>query len=490
MKILIVAAEAVPFAKTGGLADVVGILPKHLARMGHDVRVVMPRYQAVERGGLVSIGDPLGVPMGIIGELWCDVLRGTLPGSEVPIYFIEHEGFYDRPSLYTDENAQGFVDNDNRFVFLSQAALQLCRRLGFEPDVVHANDWHTAIIAVLLNTTYRLDPVLEQAASVLTIHNMQHQGEYYPGLMEVLDVGWEHFNHLELECNDHVNLLKGGIYHATLWNTVSPTYASEIQTAGCGCGLEGVARDRAGALRGIINGIDYDEWNPGTDRHIAARYDVGDMPGKAVCKAALQRELGLPVRDVPLFGMVSRLVDQKGIDILAEALPRILDLDVQVALLGSGEPWAQDYFASLASVRANLGAHIGYSNPLAHRIEAGADIYLMPSRFEPCGLNQLYSLRYGTLPLVHGTGGLRDTVQSFDEETGAGTGFVLWDLNADALFDTVAWAAHTRTERRAAFDTMVERAMRQRFSWEGSAREYVRMYADAVALRGRLRPTS
>ena len=484
MKILMVASEVVPFAKTGGLADVAGTLPKELLRQGHDVRVVMPRYYRIDRSGMEQVAGPLGVPMGALGEVWCSAYEGRLPGSDVPIYFVEHEGWFGRDGLYNGSDAQGFLDNDNRFVFLSRAALQLAKALDFAPDVVHANDWHTAAVPVFLNTLYRDDPVLGGAAGVLTIHNMEYQGEFYPGLMDVLDVGWERFNHLELECKDQVNLLKGGIYHANRWNTVSPRYAAEIQTPRFGHGLEGVARDRADALSGILNGIDYEEWDPERDPYLAAPFSAADLAGKARCKAALQQEMGLPVRHVPVIGIITRLVHQKGIDLLAAALPAILALDVQFVLLGSGEPWAHDHFTTLARRRPDrFACHLGYSNPLAHRIEAGCDLYLMPSRFEPCGLNQMYSLRYGTLPIVHAVGGLDDTVENYDAGFDLGTGFKLYDLHPRAIYDTVGWAVHTWYADRPAFVRMQQRAMRRRFDWAGSAEQYVAMYREAVQAR-------
>jgi starch synthase len=484
MKILMVASEAVPFAKTGGLADVAGTLPGYLARLGHDVRLVMPRYQSIDKADLEPTGGPLGVPMGIIGELWCQVLSTTLPGTQVPVHFIDYEAFFGRDGLYNGDDAVGYMDNDNRFVFLSRAALQLCKALRWSPDVVHANDWHTAATPVLLNTLYADDVDLKDTASVLTIHNMEYQGEYYPGLMEVLDVGWEHYTHLGLEHHDQVNLLKGGIYHADRWNTVSHRYADEIKTADFGHGLEGVANDRAWALRGILNGIDYDEWNPAADRYIAAPFSADDVSGKALCKRALQEEMGLPVRDVPLIGIVSRLVHQKGIDLLADALPQILEMDVQFVLLGSGEPWAHEHFPELAELYPDrFACHMGYSNPLAHRIEAGCDLYVMPSRFEPCGLNQLYSLRYGTLPVVHAVGGLDDTVDNYVEGADRGTGFKFDELTPQAIHDTIGWAVHTWFNDRPEFDRMQQRAMRARFSWETSAVEYVLMYEEAIAAR-------
>jgi starch synthase len=483
MKVLMVAAEVVPFAKTGGLADVAGVLPKFLHHQGHDTRVVMPLYGSVSRSNLRRIGGPLGVPMGRIGELWCAVWEGRLPESPVPIYFIEYDQYYDRPHPYTEPDGTGYADNDNRFVLLSRAALQLCKMLNWAPDVVHANDWHTAAVPVFLNTHYANDPLLGRAASVLTVHNMQYQGQFYAGLMDVLDIGWHHYNHLGLEHHGQTNLLKGGIYHATLWNAVSPRYAWEIQSPEFGHGLEGVSRNRGMDLRGILNGTDYDDWNPEVDRHLPANYSAEDLSGKAECKAALQAEMGLPVRpDVPLIGIISRLVHQKGIDLLAAVLPEILTWNVQFVLLGSGERWAHEHFARLdREGHPNFACHLGYSNPLAHRIEAACDLYVMPSRFEPCGLNQLYSLRYGTLPVVHAVGGLDDTVSNFDLRRDRGTGFKFSDLNPAAIQGTLGWAVQTYFEQPAAFRRMQVRAMNQRFSWQQAATEYTAMYEAALA---------
>ena len=486
LKILITASEAVPFAKEGGLADVVGALPKFLKARGHDVRVVMPRYYRVDRQKfkLRELPGTLSVPMGVIGEMYCGVLEGRIPGTEVPVYFLEHEEYYGRDTLYEKDN-QGYLDNDNRFIFLSRASLELCKMIRFTPDLVHAHDWHTAAVPLLLNTLYRQDSHLAQAASLLTIHNMQHQGSFYEGALEVLGVGWEHFTHLELEMLNQVNLLKGGIYHATLLNTVSEGYAREIQTPEYGWGLEGVVRERSDALSGILNGVDYEEWNPESDPHLAANFGAGDLSGKAICKRELQRALGLPERDdVPLIGMVSRLVKQKGIDVLAQAIPRLLELDIQIVLLGAGEPWAHFYFGDLAAGHPErFACRIGYDNRLAHRIEAGCDFFLMPSAFEPCGLNQMYSMRYGTLPIVRATGGLDDSVQNFDAATRTGDGFKFWDLNANALFDTVGWAVHTWYREPEAIGALRQNAMAKRFTWEEAAANYERLYLEGMRIR-------
>lgn len=487
LKVLLVSSEVVPFAKTGGLADVCGILPKFLKKLGVDVRVVMPRYYGVdkEKYDLEPVGGPLGVPMGVIGEQWCGVMEGQLPGSDVPIYFIDHELYYGRASLYNDEDGKGFLDNDNRFVFLSRAALQLCKMIDWKPDVCHANDWQSAAVPIFLNTHYAHDPMLWDTAGVLTIHNMQHQGNFYVGLMDVLGIGWEHFTFTELEWLDQVNLLKGAIYHSQQFSTVSRGYAEEIQTEEYGWGLESVVKEKNWALRGILNGMDYEEWNPATDKLIPANYDVDDMEGKAKCKAALQKHFALPINpDIPVIGMVSRLAKQKGIDIIAEAIPKILEMEVQVVVLGNGEPWAHFYFGDIAiAYPEKFNCHIGYSNELAHLIEAGSDFFLMPSRFEPCGLNQMYSLRYGTIPIVRATGGLDDTVENFDEETGKGNGFKFWALTAGALHDTVGWAVYTWYNRKDSIETIRKNGMTQRFTWERAAEEYLEMYQEAVRIK-------
>jgi len=486
LKILICASEAVPFAKTGGLADVAGILPKELAKLGHDVRLVLPRYYMIdkEKYRLKEVPGAMGTPLGSLGEIWCGVFEGKLPDTDIPVYFIEHEGYFGRKGIYNDENGKGFMDNDNRFAFFSKACLQLCKKLDFYPDVIQANDWQTAAIPVFLNTAYKYDK-LGKAASILTIHNMQYQGEFYEGLMDVLGIGWEHFNYLELEFDNKVNLMKGGLYHSTLLTTVSEGYAKEIQTSEYGWGLEGVVRERANDLYGILNGCDYEEWNPETDKYIAKNYSIKDLSGKKECKRDLQKAFNLPVKDdVPVFGIVSRMARQKGIDILAEAIYKLFDFNAQFVLLGDGEVWSHFYFGE-AQYRLpdKIGTYFGYNNELAHKIEAGADFFLMPSRFEPCGLNQMYSLRYGTLPIVRATGGLNDTVENFNEKTWEGTGFKFNDLNAKSLFDTVGWAVYTYYNNKNAMKRLIEQAMKKRFTWEESAKKYVDVYNLAIKKR-------
>lgn len=487
LNILLIASECVPFAKTGGLADVVGILPKFLKKMGHDVRVVMPRYYKIDKTKLKPLQSamPLGVPMGIVPEQWCGVYEGVLPNSDVPIYFIDHEVYFGRDALYNNEAGEGFLDNDNRFVFLSRAAMQLSKALHFKPDILHANDWHTAAVPLFLNTHYKNDSHFAGCASVLTIHNMQYQGQFYEGLMDVLGVGWEHYTFLELEQNGCVNLLKGGIYHANMINTVSNGYRDETMTPEYGYGLEGVMRDREAFYRGIINGMDYEEWNPADDKYLVANYDIGNMDGKTLCKADIQKIMDLPITDQkPLFGVVSRLVEQKGVHILADAFDWIMGLDVQFVMLGEGDAWAHEFFRSMAQkYPQKFAVKIGYDNALAHKIEAGADFFVMPSIFEPCGLNQMYSLRYGTPPIVRATGGLNDTIENFDERHKSGDGFKFFDATPAALYNTIGWATYTFYNNKDGLEMLRLNGMQKRFTWEESAKKYLSLYEDALRLK-------
>ncbi len=484
LKILLTASEIVPFAKTGGLADVAGALPKALEKLGHDVTVVMPRYYSIDRTKLEHIPGPLGVPMGPMDELWAGVYRSNLPNSSVPIYFLDYEAFFGRSGLYTDENGFSYTDNDNRFVFLSKAAFQLCKKIEFTPDIIHAHDWHTAAQCVLRNTRFAAETEFRNSATVLTIHNLQHQGLFYKGVMDVLEVGWEHYTPYELEAMNGVNLLKGGIAHADAITTVSKKYAEEIQTPEFGFGLEDHIRAHSHRLTGILNGVDYNEWSPVVDPFITAQYDVEDMSGKALCKADLQKRFALPQRDdLPVIGFIGRFAEQKGIGLIAGAIPDLLQLPVQYVFLGTGEKWAQGFFSDISNRHPDrFACHIGYSNELAHIIEAGSDLFLMPSLFEPCGLNQIYSLRYGTLPIVRATGGLDDTIDNYDATAGTGTGFKFWSATHDALYHTVRWAVET-FKAHDDFKAMQKRAMKKRFDWERSAKQYVDVYRTAMEHR-------
>ena len=475
LKVLFVASECVPFAKTGGLADVAGALPIALAQRGHDVRVVLPRYRVTKGYPAERLPAPLAVPLGL-GEAWCGVYEARFSRSDARVYLLEHDALYDRAGIYGDAGG-GYGDNLARYTLLSRGALRLCSTLGFVPDVVHAHDWQAALAPVYLNTLEAGAPVAS-AASIFTIHNMGYQGWFPKGELYQTGLGWSEFHARSLEAFDRVNLLKGGIYHATLVTTVSPRYAREIQTPEGGDGLDGALRDRDGDVIGILNGIDDEVWDPEGDRYTAAPFNAEDLDGKAACKAALQAEVGLPGdARAPLIGLVSRFAHQKGIDVFAGALDDILSLGAQVVVLGSGEAWAEALFARLSVSHPRFRAYIGMNEGLAHRIEAGADVFLMPSRYEPCGLNQLYSQRYGTLPVVRAIGGLDDTVEH------ERTGFKFEVLDADELAQAVATAVYTYHERPEHFRMMQYHAMTKPMGWGHAAQQYEALYRLALARR-------
>jgi starch synthase len=482
LKVLFVASEVDPFRKTGGLADVAGALPKALERRGIDVRVVMPLYQGIAWHQLDRLDGMVNVPMWW-GTARTAVRLGHLPGSQVPIYFLEYNRYFDRPYLYGPPGA-AYPDNLERFTFLSRGALEVSKALGFLPDVVHAHDWQAALCPVYLNTIEWAQP-LHASASVFTIHNMAYQGNFDGGAMFITGLGREHYHAGEFEHFGDLNLMKAAISHSTMLSTVSPTYGREIQTPAFGFGLDGVLAARRADLRGILNGIDVEEWNPARDPHLPSPFDRRRLAGKARCKTALQEEVGLPVRPaLPLYGVVGRLTPQKGYDVLAHALERLLSWDLQMVLLGSGDQEAERFFAAISAARPDkFRATIGFDNALAHRIEAGSDFFVMPSRFEPCGLNQMYSLRYGTLPIVRATGGLVDTVQNYDEAAGGGTGFMFQDLDAGSLADTIGWSRSTYYQRPKHVNAMRKRAMAQDFSWERAAGEYEGLYREAYQRR-------
>ncbi len=479
LKILMAASEVVPFAKSGGLADVTGALPKALRALGHDIRIVMPRYYIVDREKytLKLMDGGLGVPMGDMGEVWAGVYEGQLPGTDIPVYFIDHEGFFGRGGLY-EENGYSYLDNDIRFIFFSRAVMQLAKKLRFHPDVIHANDWHTAAIPMMLNINYPYDSDFAYTGSLLTIHNLQHQGRFYKGAMDLLDIGWDHFNADEVEEYDGINLLKGGIVHADAISTVSRKYAQEIRTSEFGWGMENLINMYSFKLHGILNGVDYDEWSPAIDPFITQTFDLDSMEGKSVCKKALQHTFGLPERDdVPVIGLVGRLVEQKGVELILHAIHPLMHMEIQIVLLGAGEKWAEHFFSDIAGHYPDkFRCYIGYRNDLAHQIEAGSDLFLMPSLFEPCGLNQIYSLRYGTLPIVRATGGLDDTIENYHNDSKHGTGFKFYDATPNALINTVGWAVHTWYNDQDGFKQMQHNAMESRFDWYHAAKEYEALY--------------
>jgi len=484
LKILFVTPEVEPFVKVGGLADMVGALPKDLIALGHDVRVVCPAYGSVRRSdSWHALPEPLGVEVGAATQ-WARTWQTVLPGSSVPAYFLENHEHFARPEVYTGPWG-AHADNDMRFAFLCRGALALCQQLDWIPDVIHCHDWTTGLLPVMLNTTLR-DTPLGRAATVFTIHNLEHQGWSPARVVDFARLPWSEVRRDGIESNGMVNLMKAGLYHSTKLSTVSPTYAGEIKTADGGFGLDGVLRYRAGDLVGILNGIDDRSWDPARDTVLPANYSAANLAGKAVCKAKLQERFGLEQNPaVPVFGVVSRLASQKGLDLLADALAGIMDrMNLQLVLLGSGEARLEnDFNWAAGAYRGRVGVHIGFDGRLARLIQAGGDCFVMPSRSEPCGLTQMYAMRYGTLPIVRATGGLVDTVQNFVEGQPVGTGFVFNDATVGALTDTIGWACATWYDRPKEFVGLQQRAMAQDFSWRASAPHYVQLYRWAVEAR-------
>jgi starch synthase len=482
LKVCFVAPECAPYAKAGGLADVVAGLCKALCRMGHDARIVLPLYASLDRAKYgITFENSACIHMGAGEENWIGVHSATLDG-QVPVWFVDYERFFGRPGIYGDAGGE-YSDNAFRFALLSKAAMQICKDGRFIPDVMHLHDWASALAPVFLKTWDRVLSPLSQTASALTIHNIGYQGKYHAGVLSYLGLGGEYFTGDIFEDYGKVNLLKAGIHFADAITTVSPTHARELLTSPGGQGLESYLNARRDDFFGILNGMDYEHWDPATDPLIPARYNPGDMSGKAACKAALQQQFGLEARaDLPLFGIISRFAPQKGFNLLMDALPRALDgMAVQLAVLGTGERDTEDFFLWLTSAYpGRVGSYIGFSEGLSHLIEAGSDFFLMPSLYEPCGLNQIYSMKYGTLPIVRATGGLDDTVHNYDEATGDGTGFKFQDATAPALHDTIGWAVSTWFDRPRHIAHLRQQAMAQNFSWEDSAREYVSVYRHAL----------
>jgi starch synthase len=485
VKVLFVASECAPFAKTGGLADAVAGLSKALVARGHEVRVVIPLYSAIDRVRFgISADGSACVHMGEGEEQWVGVHSAMLDGV-VPVWLVECDRYFGRPGYY-DFAGQEYGDNGFRFALFSKAALQLCKDHNWIPDVAHVHDWPAALTSVFLKTWDRILSPLSNTGSVLTIHNIGYQGVYHGSLFPYIGIGIEHFNSDGVEDHGRVNLLKAGINYSDAITTVSPTHAHEILDPIGGHGLAPYLNHRRADLFGILNGADYEHWNPATDKLIPANFTADDLSGKALCKRELQARFGLEIRDdVPVFGIVSRFAAQKGFNLLMEALPRVLnDMNLQIAVLGSGDANTENFFHWLtATYGGRVGSYIGFSNQLAHLVEAGSDFFLMPSLYEPCGLNQIYSLKYATLPLVHATGGLDDTVENYDVHTGSGTGFKFWEASGGALYDTIGWANQTWWDRPHHIAQLRQNAMAQHFSWDDAAPHYERAYAHAIAKR-------
>lgn len=488
LRILFVASECAPYAKCGGLGDVVAALPKALRRIGVDARIVLPLYSSIDRARYnLEPAPALAVPCGG-GEInGCGVWWTLMPGG-VPVTFIEHERYFARAGIYDDANGE-YGDQAFRFGLLCMAAAQLCRDREWIPDVVHVHDWPTAMMPAMLDAWRKAGTSngLERTGSVLTIHNQSYQGYAHPSALPYLGLSApEYFTPDTFESYGKINCLKGGWGYADAVTTVSPTYAAEIRSEPGGNGLSEWVRRRGDTFCGILNGADYEIWDPERDPHIAATYGHNSLIGKLSCKRALQRQLGLQPNDTaPVLGMVTRLAVQKGLDLMTTVLPWILrEMDVQLVVLGSGDPSAEAALRTLATqYPGRVSATIGYSEELSHRIQAGSDFFLMPSLFEPCGLSQMYALRYASLPIVHATGGLEDTIEQYNEGTGDGTGFKFYAATPQAFHDTVGWAVSTWYDRPTHITRLRERAMQIRFDWATAADRYLQIYRRVAAYR-------
>lgn len=477
MNVLFVAAEGVPFSKTGGLADVIGALPKELQELGVNVRVVLPKYGDTppQYEKEMELVHRFSVQLGWRNQ-YCGVLKLVHEG--VVFYFIDNESHFKRPGTY------GFFDDGERFAFFNRAVLEALPFLDFQPDVIHCHDWHAGMIPVML-TQYRNQEFFRSIKTVFTIHNLQYQGVFPKSILgDLLGLGWEHFNVNGVEYHDQVSFMKGGLNYSNALTTVSPTYAQEIQTPFYGADLEGVLARRQSFLSGIINGIDTEEWNPQTDPHIVRNYTWRSLKRKEENKVALQEELGLTQDPgIPMLGMVTRLARQKGLDLVAHVIQEILELRLQIVVLGTGEEQFEQMFKHFAASHPDqVSANIRFENVLAHKIYAASDMFLMPSLFEPCGLGQLIAMRYGSLPIVRETGGLKDTVMPYNEVTDEGLGFSFANYNAHELLFTVQRAVHLyEAEKEGAWKSMVGRAMRSDFSWEQSAKKYKELFEQVVS---------
>ncbi len=487
MNILFATTEATPFCKTGGLGDVCGALPIALQELGVNPVLFMPAFrQAMESGQPIEpTGVHVEIPIGrkrVVGEY----LRSKLPGSDVPVYLIEQHGYFNRAGLYR-EAAGDYVDNCERFVFFNRAILEAVDLLGLDIDVIHCHDWQSGLIPTYLQTLYADRSSLDHVTTLFTVHNLAYQGSFWHWDMELTGLGWEHFNWREVEFYGRINFMKAALSQADMLSTVSPRYAQEILDPPMSCGLEGVLRHRRGDLTGVLNGVDYGAWNPATDAFLPVQYSVADYAqGKAACKRALQQEMGLPTRDdIPLMANIGRLADQKGFDLISDVMPRLAEsLEVQWVLLGTGEPHYEQMMLRLAAEHPErVAVRVGFSNELAHRIEAGADMFLMPSRYEPCGLNQMYSLKYGAVPIVRETGGLADTITNATETTLANrtaNGFSFADASAYALSMVIDRAVRAYRQPDV-WRQIVETGMNQDWSWDRSARQYVELYERTMA---------
>ncbi len=481
MKISVVASECVPFSKTGGLADVVGALPPALAALGHEVSVFLPKYRQTRLTDPKTIIQSITVPFDDRYR-FCSVLDGgTMHG--VRFYFIDYPPYFDRDALYGTPLGD-YRDNAERFGLFCRAVIEASKILG-APDIFHCHDWQSALVPILLRSLYADDPGLQDACTVFTIHNIGYQGLFPPDTLPLLMLPWDLFTIDKLEFYGKVNFLKGAIVFSDFVTTVSRKYSQEIQSSEYGFGLEGVLRARSATVAGILNGVDYNEWNPETDKYTACHYNASTLSEKAKCKQDLLAEFAVNGADprLPIIGIVSRFAAQKGFDLIAQVADRLAREELIVVALGSGDKEYEDLFRRLnKQYPQKFAVKIAYDDKLAHKIEAGADMFLMPSRYEPCGLNQIYSLRYGTVPIVRATGGLDDTIENWDPATKRGTGFKFTEYTGEALLATLRTALQVYRDPES-WQILQRNGMAKDFSWMASAREYVRVFDRVKQLR-------
>jgi starch synthase len=481
VRILFVASEGLPFSKTGGLADVVEALPKALVALGHEVAVVLPRYRGTKTHSVVL--PSVTIPMGGTRLRFPSVADGSVING-VRYFFVDDPAYFDRDDLYGGAGGD-YPDNAERFSEFSRAAVEIAKHV-WRPDVIHCHDWQSALVPVLLRTSYGDDPLVRDIPVVFTIHNMGYHGLFGRDALDRAGIPVGVFHPAGIEFFGSVNYLKGGLVFSDYLTTVSRKYAQEIQTREYGYGLDGVVRSRADRLVGILNGVDYALWNPEKDKFIAAKYSPKDLSGKQICKQALLALFDLPAGYLakPVIGIVSRFADQKGFDLIAERAHELMREDLLLVVLGTGERKYEELFRALAAAYpGRVGVKIAYDNAVAHQIEAGADMFLMPSRYEPCGLNQIYSLKYGTVPIVRATGGLDDTIEVFDIEHGSGTGFKFVEYTGVAMLRSVRQALHLFMDERI-WRRIQLNGMAKDFSWRGSALEYAKVYGAARTARG------
>jgi starch synthase len=481
MHIAFAASECVPFSKTGGLADVVGALPRALAALGHQVSVYIPRYRQTKLNDPQTVVRSITIPFDDKYRFCSVVAAGATAG--VRFYFVEYPQYFDREALYGSPLGD-YPDNAERFAMFSRAVLEASKILGV-PHVFHCHDWQSALVPVMLRTLYAEDPAFRDVATVFTIHNMGYQGLFPPDTLPLLMLPWDLLTISKMEFFGQVNFLKGALVLSDYVTTVSKKYSQEIQTTEYGFGLEGVLRQRAATVTGILNGVDYDEWSPQTDKFAVAKYSPQDLSGKLQCKHDLLHAFGVTNADsrVPVIGIVSRFAAQKGFDLIAQIMDRLAREEMIVVALGAGDKPYEEMFLRLNKQFPNkIAVKVAYDNAIAHKIEAGADMFLMPSRYEPCGLNQIYSLKYGTVPIVRATGGLDDTIEPWDARTGKGTGFKFTDYTGEALLATIKQALLAYQDP-SSWQTLMRNGMSRDFSWGASAREYGKIYERARQAR-------